>query len=1191
MSRRSMRFYAFLLLAAVAATAGVLFGRGAASAADAPVSVIVELKDDPGAVYKAKAEKGGRRVTEDDLQAYRGTLAARQEQFLAALTSRGVTFTAETVNIPDFGGQTAATVPLRFSLVYNGVTLSVPPSAVAAIKAMPQVKAVHYNAVHRLALDRSVRYVNAPKAYGKVPELTPFDDLREGFEGQGMNIAVLDTGIDWAHEMFGGDATPPRLGVAPPNGNSNKKVIYYLSTAGAGLADGYGHGTHASSDAAGYLGFAPGADGLPGTADDERVHGVAPQARLMGYKVCLDVGSCVSASTILGIEDAVSPRTLNNLQKPIAHVINLSLGGAGTPDDPTAVAGDNAALLGTIVVASAGNSGPGEGTVGSPSVGRHVISVGANTDPGSGVNTADLVDGSRTGMKAVALDGSAAVATDLVNNYVYCGLAETIDQVPDSVAGRIALIARGSTFNTPELPAVGSLGTGLFQTKTYNAMAKGAAAVIFINNDADPDAELAAATVRKATIPVLGMSRRNGEYLVSVIGSNAAGAVSAKRLRVNAAKVFSADMADFSSRGPVAGHGQIKPDITGPGVEILGATVRVGSADTNTGTMFDPTGYIPASGTSFSGPHVAGAAAIVKQAHLDWTPDMVRTALINTATNLRQSDGTPKADGSADSIIAQGGGLIDVWHAANAKALMGVTGDGIAAPSILGSHSFGEVPVVNSRVAHTSSVNVTIRDVSGQQRTYDLSLAHNRDMNRAGLGASLGQTSVTVPAYGEATFAVNATVDGDLIRSLPEPIQMQWYVTAASADGERLRMPFYLKPVESVPANQVGSVDTYTGQVAVGDGGLQLADGVTYVDVPFEVKQGTFKVEGRLDFPQLVAGLVHDLDFALLDPAGAQVASSANSGGPEFVSARVAAPGTYVYRVIGFANLQTNFTITSTQTVGGSSEPATLGAIAGEFRDAQNRQVDFDGAFSLYWGAAGGERGFEVERSADGGQGWQVAATPPASASTAALTNQPDGQLQYRLRSLYPGQIGSYVSAPSNAQAVLVSRRTLADITASVQTAISNVSFASGVFQLDLSMTNGAAETYLPHVELRIVRVSSASGTVTVANADNRGAGTATSPAAYNYSTQLGSDQLFTAGETSAPRSLSFNDPRGEMFTFDVQVTAYRGSVGGQTGDEGHVNAGGAPPSQGGAAALLPGVTSLLRFTANPLTKTVSLIR
>ncbi|MCA1617985.1 MAG: S8 family serine peptidase [Acidobacteria bacterium] len=197
-----------------------------------------------------------------------------------------------------------------------------------------------------------------------------------------MYVAVLDTGIEWQHPMFGGDPIPPRLGTAPPVAavNTNQKVVYYMSFSG-GLVDDFGHGSAASSNTAGYLAMAPGADGLPGTADDLRVHGVAPQAKLMGYKVCTGTGNCVSSSTILGIEDAVSPFSVAMQPKSVAHVINLSLGGAGGPDDATAVAASNASLLGTTVVASAGNEGPGEGTVGSPAAGRHVISAAATTHP------------------------------------------------------------------------------------------------------------------------------------------------------------------------------------------------------------------------------------------------------------------------------------------------------------------------------------------------------------------------------------------------------------------------------------------------------------------------------------------------------------------------------------------------------------------------------------------------------------------------------------------------------------------------------------------------------------------------------------------------------------------------------------------------------------------------------------------
>jgi subtilisin family serine protease len=272
MSSRLIKFAALLALA-FAVGASLLLQRGDSARARASakmVSVIVELKDDPGAVYKAKAQQAGRTVSDEELASYRNQLTASQDGFINALRATGTLFEVESLDVKDFAGQTAANVQYRFTLVYNGVTLKVPQAAVASVEAMPQVKKVHYNGVKRVALDKSVRYINAPKAYGQAPELTASDDFREGYEGQGIRIAVLDTGIDWTHPMFGADPTPPRLGVAPPTAAANnQKVIYYLSTT-AGVIDDFGHGSHAAADAAGYLGFRTPPTTWPSTASRRR---------------------------------------------------------------------------------------------------------------------------------------------------------------------------------------------------------------------------------------------------------------------------------------------------------------------------------------------------------------------------------------------------------------------------------------------------------------------------------------------------------------------------------------------------------------------------------------------------------------------------------------------------------------------------------------------------------------------------------------------------------------------------------------------------------------------------------------------------------------------------------------------------------------------------------------------------------
>src|SRR5439155_3735391 len=394
--------------------------------------------------------------------------------------------------------------------------------------------------------------------------------------------------------------------------------------------------------------------------------------------------------------------------------------------------------------------------------------------------------------------------------------------------------------------------------KANNAAAAGAVAVMIYNN---VDGELTAATVYKTTIPALGLSKANGEFLKSIIGSNPTG-LSAKQIRINRATIFTPSMADFSSRGPVQGFGQVKPDVSAPGVNILAAAPPA-SALAVLGAGANGVNYIAISGTSMATPHTSGAVALLRNAHLDWSPDMIRTAMINAATNLRSESGAPKGEG-LDTIIAQGGGLIDVYHAANLKALMGEVGDGITAPTILGSHSYGEVPVVNNRVTSTQSVNVTIQDLSGQGGTYNLGVAHNQDLDISGINVNTSQSSVTVPAGGSATFSVNTTFDGNLIRDpntsvatvngnqvtfTTRPIEMQWYVTAQRSDGgERLRMPFYYKPVFSVPATTSTDTTPFSGSIATGDLDLEAQPGVDFMDFPITVDSSTVKIDAELNY-------------------------------------------------------------------------------------------------------------------------------------------------------------------------------------------------------------------------------------------------------------------------------------------------------------------------------------------------------
>ena len=1187
MLNKIMNYRLALTLLIIAAVTAAIYNAGITDAATSlgSQSVIVQLRDDPAAVYRAKTQKNGGTVSDQQLQSYRDQLRASQDQFLTALQSNGVTFSVDSVDIKGFDGATAATVQYRYTMVLNGIGLTLPTASISILKSMPQVKTVSPNTEYHVALSKSVDYIDAPRLYGSNPNnLTPFASFPDGDEGQGVYVAVLDTGIDWTHPMFGGDPTPPRLGVAPSVAavNVNQKVPYYLPL--AGTIDDFGHGTHCSADIAGYLANAPGDDKIPGTADDIPIHGVAPQAKLMGYKVCAGVGVCLGEPITLALEDAVSPVTLTMQPKPIANVINMSLGGAGTPDDATSTAADNAALTGTVVVAAAGNSGPGEATVGSPAAGRHVIAAAASNDPATGDNTIDVTDGSRTGMTAIVMDGSPAVTADITNNYVYCGLGETPADFPSSVSGKIALIQRGSTVTTPTLPVAGSLGTGLFTTKAANAAAAGAVAAVIYNNT---DGELSATTVRKSVIPTVGLSKVNGEYLKSIIGASG---VSAKQVRINAALVFAPSIADFSSRGPVSGLGQIKPDVSAPGVNILSATVPVGAAETNTGTMFDPTRYIRASGTSFACPHTAGAVALIKQAHPDWSPDWVRTALINTASNLRQINRTPKADGlTSDSIIAQGGGLIDVYNAAHTNALMGVTGDGIVEPSILGSYSFGSVPVINSRVTHTETKTVTIQDVSGQGGTYNLSVANNRYLEMNGITATTSVASVNVPANGTATFTVSATVDGNVVRDTTSSLELQFYVTAQSAGGS-LRMPFYMMLAPTVPQGGASLAPINdSGTILVGDNNSMLVEGVDSQSFPVVADAPGAAIDITMDFAQAVDGTYPDLDLYLYDPAGNEVTHSGNGGGPEHIATTLGGPGTYIIRASGWVNVSTDFTITGT--ISKAATPPNLQQIVGEFIDAQGHAIDFDGAYTVAWQAVSGAQKYEIEQSSDGAN-FTVIGDVDASVNSQAITGQNDGTYYYRVSALMPGQIGYYVTPPSAPQSITVNHRSLVDITSQVKTAVTNLSLAGGVCSVDLNITNQSTSAYVPYVKLSVIGITSTSNTVRATNADNGGSGVSAANAAlFDYTSQLGADQIFSAGETTSSRTLKFADSASELFQIDVDVTAYLANSNGGSAAAPTGSSGTSSPSS--SSSSLPGINlqtvkGVLRLTINPLTKTVA---
>jgi subtilisin family serine protease len=1148
-------------------TLGCVFGcfltllslASAASAQLANTSVILELAGDPGAVYKAKRTAQGLSTSAAQLDAYRGQLAAAQNAVIAAATARGLAVSLDRAPIYGANHLVAANVDLRYTLVYNGVAVKVPVTQVAALSAVPGVKKVHRSQMLRTQLDHSVPYIKADQLYGTPPALGPYD-LPKGIEGQNMVVAVIDTGVEWGHEMFGGDLTPPRLGVAPPTALvGNPKVVYYLPFGDLAVEDGVGHGTHVSSTAAGYRGYTAGPDGIPLNADDVPIHGVAPQAKLMVYGVCANVlsivgsltgaiGGCLNEYTMLALEDAVSPRTLTGYAKPVANVINLSLGGEyGTADDPTAVACSNAALMGAVVVAAAGNSGDVPGIVGSPSTGTRVISVAATNDSGVapiGIDPLDASGNRLPGAPAIRAaaspqsNGAQPYHGGIAGNYVYAGVADTPDQVPPAVAGNICLVERGSTV---EESNTGN-GTGLWANKAANCKAQGAIATVGFNNAAGPVGEVLAPSADL----VATISREDGLYLRDTLGFDATG-VSHYRIRINGPdpSLFAGEIAGFSSRGPVAGLGQIKPDVAAPGEAIVAAvppaSMMGGLAAADT---YGPT-YGEAQGTSMATPHVAGAATLIKQANPSWHPDYVRTALQNTATPFRDAAGTPGAYGTSNfPIHAQGAGLIDVAAAARANALLGVKGDGLNKPFILGSHSFGAFPLAGNECTNSFSVGLDLVDVRGTGGTYTLRAYPNRNTSAAQASFAL-PTSVTVPPGGSAHFDAGIAVDGGAYDGAAD---LQWYVVAERVGGgEKLAMPMLLRATPSVPGATIGGVhdvvEVFEGTVPGGTPAVvfQSNNAIT-------VPAGTMRIQARLDGDEVVNGvpLPTEVDLYLLYEDGSEdgvvVASSTSPGNHEYLSYDSPVPGNYNVRVRSETGGPVSFSLEVTQTQAATPDPASLAAVAAEYVDQTGQPVDFDGAFALSWTGGGHETGFAVEQrplNPDGGP-WQRLALAPAGTRSYALSGLANGSYEYRVVAHYPGALCTYVAPPSNVRSVTVDRRQAIDATGMVTAVISRTSFSGGVMEVDFVLRNDGTTPLLNPVTLSVIGLSSPN--VRVLNADNGGGGTSRGDAAsFSYAAEVGGETLLP-GETSAPRTVRFDDASGELFHADVLVSAYASS-------------------------------------------------
>lgn len=341
-------------------------------------------------------------------------------------------------------------------------------------------------------------------------------------------------------------------------------------------------------------------------AADGELKGVAPDAEIYAYRALGPGGFGTSIQVIAAIEQAV---------KDGVDIINLSLGNAvNGPDFPTSLAVNKAAELGVILVIANGNSGPENWTVGSPATAINAISVGALARP----------------EQITYLHVSPEDKDISLNEVQQTGpwkLNRTTEMITDlqqqNPHGKI-LMTSMSEVNIEEL--------------LKESVEKGVLGILLYEEEKEQKGLNTLQT--KTPIPIALISPQDAEWLQKNLQS--------KRLYVQPRTQEVEEMvAPFSSRGPVTIDWRIKPDILAPGKNII-STV--------------PEGYEVLNGTSMAAPHVAGALAVLKEAHPNWTNDQLISALKTTAVPLEASE-----------PIAQGNGVIDIKKAIETTTIINDT--------------------------------------------------------------------------------------------------------------------------------------------------------------------------------------------------------------------------------------------------------------------------------------------------------------------------------------------------------------------------------------------------------------------------------------------------------------------------------------------------------------------------------------
>jgi minor extracellular serine protease Vpr len=652
-------------------------------------SVLVQLVGDPLSTYSKTKPPHGKKIDFNSatVKSYRAQLSAERNQFRRWLKA----------NAPK------AKITGHFDISLNAVAVKLNGESIATIAGSELVATVQYeNLYYPTDDDPDLSIINAIDAWavGGGPATA----------GDGVKVAIVDTGIDQTHPCFDDSDYPAQTQFGDPRFTNNKVIaarVFYNKAENQNLTAEaiQDHGTHVSGTVAcNYLTPAE----VSGVDIPYDVSGVAPRALLGNYNVF--PGELLNARS----EDILN--ALESAYQDGFDVANMSLGGnAHGVQDLLTDAVDDLDQANMVVAVAAGNSGPGHYTVESPGSAARALTAGASTVPhfvGAPVTVDSATYGAAAG-EFTTVGSDVTAELDAVEGSVN-GLDTACLPLSVDLTGKIALITRGAC---------------TFSSKIRNTQNAGAAVVLVANNVAgDPVAMAQDGTPDQPTVPA---------YMVSVVAGQALLASDGSTATVSAALAYFATtnvdiMAGFSSQGPTDVDFRVKPDVVAPGVNVL-SSIPGDCGALGCWAFFQ--------GTSMATPHLAGSAAVVIGQHPDWSAAEVRSAVVNTADLGVLKDYLTGATIVTDPNI-QGAGRENLLSA----VLATVAADPVSA-------SFGAIPAGSGQ---KKTFDVTLTNVGSTSESLTFSLG---TVTGTGVAYSVSPSSLSLDPGEEGTITITATLD------------------------------------------------------------------------------------------------------------------------------------------------------------------------------------------------------------------------------------------------------------------------------------------------------------------------------------------------------------------------------------------------------------------------------------------------